>query len=239
MRATLAFVVVSSLLGEIPSHADPRLHRTCTWMHDLKAVGIAGHKGGALEACGINGGPPVLNTLYDAPHKGGLGLCAIRERYITLKPDAAGRYVQPPHDPLDKAESQVEILPPPTPERCPGAEDGAHYLLAGNTPDGVFLELLRLWRSIDTDPSRLDALAEHVPADHRVWMDRLKEDLAKRTLSIAAIDGAPATDPRADGQAVRYEMIVRYTDDFDDWYELGWDWDRDGLKIVDIQMVAD
>src|ERR1700740_3390119 len=87
-------VVVSLLLGEIPSHADPRLHRTCTWMHHLKALGIADHQGGALEACGINGGPPVLNTLYDAPRKNGLGLCTIRERYITLKADAPGRYVR-------------------------------------------------------------------------------------------------------------------------------------------------
>jgi hypothetical protein len=239
IRTTLAFMVVSLVLSEIPSHADPRLHRTCTWMHDLKAVGIAGHQGGVLEACGINGGPPVLNTIYDAPHKDGSGLCTIRERYIGLQPDAAGRYAQLPHDPLDKAESQVEILPPPTPARCPDAADGARYLLAGNISDGVFLELLGLWRSIDANPSRLDALAERVPAEHRVWMARLKDDLAKRTLSVTAIGGAAAADARADGQAGRYEMIVRYTDDFDDWYELGWDRDREGLKVVDIQMAAD
>lgn len=234
MVTRIAFVL--AVTTALPAHADPRLHRTCIWIRDLKAAGISGE--GMLEACGINGGPPVMNTLYDPPRKDSLGVCTIRERTITLKLDASGHYVRPDDDPLDNAEPQIDVLPPPTPPLCPSAKDGG-YFLGGNTPEGVFLELLRLWRSIKADPSRLDALTEHVPADEHIWIGMLKDDLKKRTLDMTALAGSIGTDPRSSGRAVSYQMIVRYSDDFDDWYEIDWDWSDGRFVIVGLAMAAD
>ncbi|HEX3673290.1 MAG TPA: hypothetical protein VHU87_03370 [Rhizomicrobium sp.] len=236
MSAQIAFVL--AVTAAWSAHADPNLQRTCTWVHDLKAVGIAGSNGGVLEVCGISGGPPVMNTLYDAPRKDSLGVCTIREHHITLKQDASGRIVRPPDDPLDNSEPQIEILPPPTPAQCPDPKDSAYYL-ADNMPEGVFLELLRRWRSIKADPSRLDALTEHVPADERNWIGTLKDDLKKRTLDMTTVSGTIDADSRAAGRVASYEMIVRYSDDFDDWYEIYWDWDGGRFVIVGLAMAAD
>jgi hypothetical protein len=244
MRDTLILIAALSL-GAAPASADPNLHKTCKWERDLKTVlGDADlYPGGVVEECSVNSGPPVLNTLYDAPRKDALGLCTIREQAITLKPTPSGAYVRPQDDPLSDIDVMV-LVQPSTSAQCPGPKDGG-YVLDTNVPDGAFLELMRVWRAAKADPSSLDALASGVPAGQKSWIEKLKTDLTDpstaKELAVTAVSANTDDFPRVGEprRAITYRMLVRYANDFDDWYEIDFDWDDGALRIVAIAMAAD
>ena len=239
-RVCLATILVVLLPSPSPAQlvADPsmRCHTvrdTASILRQRGADEIRAAADGMVIVC-ERSGTPVSGILYDRPRRNALDMCSVRSYRIALTGPAAKPY-EPRHDPIRRSGgADLHVLPPDDP--CLPAGDN-RYIYATDVPDGVFLELYRIWQQLQVNSGAPALPGDTVPENQRVVLARLVTDLSDpanvrhlRLTAIMAGDGVAKASPT--DRPARYVLSIHDDRDWGEWYEIGFDRAADGTYVI-------
>lgn len=242
----LSVILLCIALG-IPAQAQrgPKLTCTLRWdighiLKDWTEQTQKEYGRGAISICTNTDGKVVFATLYSAPQKSGTNICFIRARDLTLVRDAKGNYKEPEDHPgWEYLEPYLKKVPASDP--CPAIGDRNKYINSIDVPDGVFLELLRIWGRMRASPSTIDALCDGLSVGDRsllAWLKSLLTDpKAASHIQLNSIS-AQLRDFWHTDRTTDFQMVVNDDRDPLEWFVIGFDWTPNGFKIVRVEMMA-
>lgn len=235
---SIRFVAILAFF--LPFVLTPAAAASCRLETNLAAVlrhqehpRAAGYDGGAVEYCGDH---PATAWLFDAPRKTDHGLCSIRQDTIGLRWDRQGAF-EPKGDPV-MAHSEPVYFVQPSSGACPPPGD-AGYVRTVDVPDGVFLELYRIWTKARASRETFRALLSTLPATDHASAASLEAALFDprsgshlRLDFIRPVSGTFFRDGDRSKGVAAYALKIEDDRDLGAWTEIYVDWTPAGFVAV-------
>ncbi|MBV9991900.1 MAG: hypothetical protein JOZ72_11485 [Alphaproteobacteria bacterium] len=195
--------------------------------------------GAMLRLCTFKNGEVQSATMFKVPRKTAAGLCLAMSEDVTIRRRSNGSYYEPSEDPIvqDGYRTNRRMMPAES-GACPRADD-QRYVLADGTPDGVFLALLDMWKTMHETPSSFDGFLALDDKDHSGALS-VRKDLSDANVSARLVlTGIVARSADWDSsRAASFKLVIHDKADWYEWTEIGVDWTPQGWRIVEIEFPA-
>ncbi len=222
---TAALALIAALAASPASAQLIATGATCRNIWDPSRILAHKQDGAMLRLCTFKNGRVESAKVFEAPRKTAANVCVVTSEDVEIRRRRNGSYYQHSEDPTTNDQRMMPAGSGP----CPRADD-ERYLWAKGTPDGVFLALLEMWKTMHETPSSFDGFL--AMKDERDRSGAVRRDLSDPAVSARLV----LTGIFAQGDS--FKLIIHDKADWYEWTELDVDWTPEGWRIVGIDFPA-